>query len=150
MTTKIKWRLANRPTPNEITDLLKAGILNKDEAREILFSLETDEDRDKDSLKEEIKFLRALVEKLGTASQIITYIPQLLTPYQKYPFYQPYYMYSSGGGGGGSSLLQGSLSTTAGSSTAYAIGSASGGGAVYSALSQTQSNQPDFSDIKTF
>ena len=39
MTTKIKWRLANRPTPMELIDLTNAGLLTKEQAKEILFSL---------------------------------------------------------------------------------------------------------------
>ena len=48
----LKWRLSKLPTPDEVRELVKDKIITQDEAREILFSQETDEERDKDSLKE--------------------------------------------------------------------------------------------------
>lgn len=105
MTTKIKWRLKERPTPDEVTELFKHGLLTKDEAREILFSLENDEDRTKESLQEEIKFLRELVQKLSSdRAQIVKTIEYVQVPYKKYDWYQPYQVYCSNGSGGGRSL----------------------------------------------
>jgi len=65
MTTKLKWRLKELPETHEVAHLVKEGIMTKDEAREILFSQETEEDRTKKSLQDEIKFLRELVQKLS-------------------------------------------------------------------------------------
>ena len=67
MTTKMKlnWRLSKLPTPDEVRELVKDKVITQDEAREILFSQETEEERDKNSLESEIKFLRELVDKLA-------------------------------------------------------------------------------------
>lgn len=159
MTTKLKWRLANRPTPAEVIALKEAGLLKDDEAREILFSLETDEDRDKASLQEEIKFLRQLVKDMAvTRQQIITTIKEVEKPYINYPWYGSYQAYCSTNAqndlvsgsnynglslinGGGSSLT---LSGTANSVMTTAAGST--GGVVYNFTAPDLS----FTDIKTF
>ena len=96
MTQKLVWRLKEMPTSENLRELVKDGILSKEEAREILFSLETEEDRDKKSLESEIKFLRELVEKLAKRSEIITTIREVETPYRKYPWYNPYVIWSAG------------------------------------------------------
>lgn len=73
--------------------LVKDGLLDKEEARQILFSSETEEDRDKESLKQEIKFLRDLVEKLSNNnySRTVEIIKEVEVPiYRSYPWWQPY------------------------------------------------------------
>lgn len=151
--TKIKWRLANRPTAAEVTDLLKAELLTKDEAREILFSLETEEDRNIESLQEEIKFLRGLVDKLGSRHDIVTYIPQVLTPnYQKYPFYQPYQIYCSTAGAGGSTTNAIYTSGTGGSGSIAYLANGTSNTSSTAGLTMkysTTANDP-FTSIKTF
>lgn len=112
-TTKIIWRLANRPTPDEVASLFDKGLLNKDEAREILFSLETDEERTSKSLKEEVKFLRELIQKLSTnRTVIVETIREVDKPWRKQDWYQPYYYYANATGGATSSLT---MSTGTGS-----------------------------------
>jgi hypothetical protein len=69
--TKLVWRLGERPTSEELRNLISDEIISKEEARKILFNEETQEDRDKKSLEEEIKFLRKLVEKLSNSRQTI-------------------------------------------------------------------------------
>ena len=89
--TKIVWRLGKLPTTEELRELVKSDILTKEEAREILINLETEEERDKDSLKSEIKFLRELVEKLSKdRGQIVETIKYVEKPYSRYPWYAPY------------------------------------------------------------
>lgn len=91
---KIIWRLKEQPTTQSLQELVKNNLLTKEEAREILFSSQEQEDRDKESLKSEIKFLRELVEKLSNnRSQIITTIREVEVPYRQYPWYEPYKYY---------------------------------------------------------
>ena len=92
MTTKQKlvWRLKEQPTSENLRELVKDGILSKDEAREVLFSSETEEDRDKESLKSEIKFLRGLIEKLATTQKVVEIIRDYTPYWRKYPWYEPY------------------------------------------------------------
>ena len=90
---KIVWRLKEQPTAESLQGLVLKGILTKDEARQILFSSETEEDRDKKSLESEIKFLRELVEKLarGNSSRIVEVIREVKVPvYRQYPWWNPY------------------------------------------------------------
>lgn len=149
MTTKIKWRLANRPTPDEITLLFGQGLLTKEEAREILFSLETDEDRDKSGLQEEIKFLRELVKGMAdNRSQIVTTIREVQKPYLQYPWWQQYQVYCNAPQW--TSQLHGAqgLSNSSGITNAmYAAQSGTSNTMMYTAHPDPE---PDFTSIKTF
>ena len=110
--TKLVWRLANRPTPSEVQDLHTSGLITKDEAREILFSAESETDRDTKSLEAEIKFLRELVERLSKNSQtVITTIREIERPWSRYPWYQPYYTWCNAVGGSNLNLLSAGTST---------------------------------------
>lgn len=90
-TTKLKWRLSNLPTSNEIIALIANKIITQEEAREILFSEETQEDRNKESLKSEIKFLRELVEQLSrNRKEIVERIRYVEKPYYKWDWWNSY------------------------------------------------------------
>lgn len=95
MTTKLKWRLGKLPSPDEVALLKKEGIITKEEAHEILFSQETEEDRDSKSLKEEIKFLRQLVQSLSSSKLIVENIYTYQKPYISQSWMQPYITYCS-------------------------------------------------------
>lgn len=89
--TKLKWRLSKLPTPDEVRELVKDKIITQDEAREILFGQEQESEVNIESLEEEIKFLRKLVEKLSTGrSQIVETIRYVEKPYTKYPWWNNY------------------------------------------------------------
>lgn len=134
MTTKIKWRLSKLPDSQEVSLLVKEGILTKEEAREILISHESEEDRDKKSLQDEIKFLRELVQKLSTNSQIVQQIGYIQQPYQRYEWYQPYMVYCNSDTANQTGTL--TYSATAGTNVLY--------------TGATGTNTPDFTNIKTF
>lgn len=142
MTTKLKWRLSKLPTSEEVRDLVKDKIITLEEAKEILFSSETEEERDKDSLKEEIKFLRELVEKLSDKKSITETVKVIEHHYNQYPWYQPYYYWTTCGG---SSLVAGNC--TAGSSGTTYLNS---GIATNSVSTYCTSNDENFSQINTF
>jgi len=86
----LKWRLSKLPTSEEVISLVKDKIITQEEAREILFSQETEEDRDEESLKSEIKFLRELVDRLSTKNLIVETIRYIEKPYTKWGWYKPY------------------------------------------------------------
>ena len=94
MTKKMIWRLKEQPTPKSLLELVASKILTNDEARQILFSLQEDSERDNESLKSEIKFLRELVQKLSNGNNpiIVERIREIEMPYYKkwdwYPQYQ--------------------------------------------------------------
>lgn len=151
MTTKIKWRLANRPTPDEVGMLYAAGLLTKEEAREILISHETDEDRDKQSLQEEIKFLRSLVSSLSARSSIVEHIRTIQDPWHSKPWYVPYQAWCST-----SALTSQSALTASGSNNSVYLTSGTGAtatNAIYSVSgtgATSISSTPSFKDIQTF
>ena len=143
MTNKIVWRLPNRPTPKEVTDLLGAGILTKDEAREILFNLETDEDRDKKSLQDEITFLRKLVQNLSTNKQVIVEtIREVQVPYKQSPWVQPYINWCST-----TANASNSITYTGGSSSNLLMNDSTTG---VSWITADSSEPMGFTEIKTF
>jgi len=98
MTTKIIWRLKEQPTSEQLRELVKDGILTKDEARQVLFnSVEENSEghtsgRTKESLEEEIKFLRQLVEKLSNNNtyEIVKYVQQIEPVWRTRPWYASY------------------------------------------------------------
>jgi hypothetical protein len=145
-TTKIKWRLSNLPSPEEVIELVTANVLTNDEAREILFSLETEETRNEKSLQDEIKFLRELVAKLSSNPKvIIETIREVEKPWKRYDWYQPYYSYANSGNN------QAYLTTTTGTSTNAIMNLSAGTGLSSSTLDgQLQASNLVFTDIKTF
>lgn len=97
--TKLVWRLSKLPTPDELVLLINNKLITQEEAKEILFKSETPEDRDTESLKSEIKFLRDLVEKLSKSPvTIIETIKVVEKPYIGKPWYEPYRFYCGSSG----------------------------------------------------
>ena len=97
MTKKIIWRLKEQPTSEILRELVKDNILTKDEAREILFNLQEESERDNESFKQEIKFLRELVEKLSERQKVVTTIREIEVPiYRQYPWWKPYEIWCGG------------------------------------------------------
>ena len=127
---KIIWRLKEQPSSESLQELVASGILTKDEAREILFSSETEVDTK--SLKSEIEFLRQLVENLSkNRNTIVEVIKKYEPTWEKYHWYKPYAIWSK---------QNGMYNTTA---TIDVFSSSAGAGTV------TLQNKA-FSDIKTF
>lgn len=133
MTKKLVWRLEKRPTPDELTTLVEAGILKKEEAHEILFREEEQNERDVKSLESEIQFLRELVEKLSSRSRIVETIKEIHVPYRQYPWYGPYWHWCSSG----SSLGYANYTSGVGSST---IGSATIGANTFTSSNTSLNN----------
>jgi hypothetical protein len=138
---KLKWRLSKLPSVEELRELVKDKILTRDEAKEILFSSTSEEDREKESFKEEIKFLRELVDILTKdRSVIIEKIKYIDRPYREYQWYRPYeYWCGTGTGTHNTIATLGGITTTSDVSgdTTNAYYGAGGGSS-------------SFTDIKTF
>ena len=117
MTKSLKWRLSKLPTSEEVTKLVNDKIITKEEAREILFNEVEEEEQTLEDAKKEIKFLKELVEKLGTRTQIIENIRYIQEPYYKYTWITPYVTWC-----GGNSI---GTYTSGGTSTMYLTGNAS-------------------------
>jgi hypothetical protein len=90
MTTKLVWRLSKLPTTSEITELVLNKIITQEEAREILLKTEKDEERDSESLKSEIKFLRELVENISKNNRTVVTEYIYKYPSYNYSWIQPY------------------------------------------------------------
>jgi hypothetical protein len=93
MTKKIIWRLSEKPSTESLQKLVSSGILTKEEAREILFNEVEESDRSIDSLKEEIRFLREIIEKLSSREKIVEVVKEY---HYTQPWYQPYHYWTMG------------------------------------------------------
>ncbi len=119
MTTKLTWRLGKLPTVAELNDLVVNKIITQDEAKQVLFKEEDETKRDVQSLEEEIKFLRTLVEKLSSGNQtrIVEVIKEVQKPWYQYQWYQPYQTWCVNGNtaygvSNATNTITGSASTT--------------------------------------
>jgi hypothetical protein len=149
MTTKNKlvWRLGKLPSVDELRELVKDKILTNDEAREILFTNEEVEERDKKSLEGEIKFLRDLVETLSnTSTKTITETIRIIQqPYVQYRWYKPYDVWCS--------AADNLLNTVNGTATYYASSDGSATSINYASLDVGHTGTASaggFNSIKTF
>jgi polyhydroxyalkanoate synthesis regulator phasin len=131
MTKKIIWRLKESPTTEKLSNLVRDGILTKDEAREILFNLTDESERSIESYQQEIKFLRELIEKLSNRTQIVEVIKEVRHIHDSHPWYTPYHGWTTG-----AVYLSGTTTDTANSFT------------LTSDASMAASS--DFGDISTF
>jgi len=97
MTKKLVWRLGKLPSPDEVRELVKDKIITQEEAREILFTAETEKEVSEKDLKSEIKFLRELVVQLSNykPEKIVETIKLIEAPYHSYVWYQPYQRWAS-------------------------------------------------------
>lgn len=117
MTTQLKWRLSKLPTVDELLKLVSDKIITQEEAKEILFNKETEKERDIESYKQEIKFLRDLVDSLSknNRSNLLTEIRYIEKPYSDYYWYKPYQVLcnavSSGFSGNVSNALDSVMTT---------------------------------------
>lgn len=104
---KLSWRLAKLPTPDEVRELVKDKIITQEEAREILFSSETEETKDIKSLETEIKFLKDIITNLAkTRPEIVESIRYVQKPYyQEFPWYNGTVTYLCGNVTGGSNII---------------------------------------------
>ena len=117
MKKNLKWRLTKLPTSEEVNSLVLSKIISQEEARDILFTEENEEEKSVSDLKAEVKFLKELIEKLGNRTEIIEKIRYIEKPYYPQPWYKPYEVWctsSSLTGNGGTMYL----SNTAGASNA--------------------------------
>jgi len=97
--TKLVWRLGKLPTVQEIQDLVKDKIISQEEAREVLFSSETEELKDLKSLEAEVKFLKEIIESLSRGVRTTEVVKQIPIYYEKYPWYNgtmTWYLSTSG------------------------------------------------------
>ena len=135
MTKKILWRLKESPTTENLRELVKDKILTADEAREILFSSVEESERDIESLKSEIKFLREIVQSLSqNRSQIVTTIEKIVPIYKQFPWYRQYDIWCAN---------DNMMYCTADSNTASTA-------SLMNSINSITTSSADFTNIKTF
>jgi hypothetical protein len=155
MRTKNVWRLKESPTTTDVLELVNAGLITKEEAKDILFTQQTEEDRDKKSLQSEIKFLRELVERLSNQTKTVEIIREIQKPYQQWGWYRPYEIWC------GTTYVGTASTTTNGTNTLTALsynginGTATNGTAYVTSppivgLNKATTDVQSFSSIKTF
>ena len=142
MTKKLTWRLGKLPSTEELRELVKDKLITNEEARGILFKLEEETERDKESLEEEIKFLRELVDKLSNKTQIVEVIKEIRTPYYNYGWWNPYQTYCGG-------ATSGITYATGGTHTLTSVAT-SGSNSITHATSSVGVGKGSFSSISTF
>jgi signal-transduction protein with cAMP-binding, CBS, and nucleotidyltransferase domain len=89
MTKNLKWRLGKLPSVEEIQSLVKDKIITNEEAREILFSSQTEEEKDIKSLEAKINFLKEIIESLSRGVSYREVIRGVPIYYKKYDWYYP-------------------------------------------------------------
>lgn len=104
---ELKWRLKDLPDASGIAELVKQGVVTKEEARELLFNKETPSKNNESdivkALKKQIEFLEELVKDLAQKSTETRTIYQTVERYKPYwEKYSPYWM--SVGGSVGSAV----------------------------------------------
>lgn len=62
--TLLRWRLKGAPTLEDVTTMLDNGIINQEEARQILFS-ELDKNGQRKALEEQVEFLKDIIDRLS-------------------------------------------------------------------------------------
>ncbi len=91
MTKILKWRLSERPTPENLLKLVESGIMTKEEAKSIVLDEGEINSSDIDSIKNELELLRKMVlsisEKTENRTEIIKIIEKEIPIYRdRYPY----------------------------------------------------------------
>jgi hypothetical protein len=113
MTKKLIWRLSAKPTVEDLKIAIEAGIISKDEAKQMLVKEEDEINIDQDQLKDlkdELKLLRELV--LSNINQKETRIIE-----KHFHDYYPKYTWTNVPGGGNWATCYLNASSSLGSST---------------------------------
>lgn len=147
MKIKNVWRLKDQPTTTNVLELVNANLITKEEAKDIIFTQQTEEGRDNKSLQSEIKFLRDLVDKLsnGQSNRVVQIIHEVQKPYQQWGWYQPYYTWCST-----ATIGNNVLTTDSTNVLLNGISNATTGIAAVSYANAQTAGNTSFSNIKTF
>lgn len=94
---ELVWRLKDRPTAEGVSRLVEQGIITADQARDILFSkpVEKNNNEENKALKEQVKFLQDLVDRLVSERRSIA-VPYTYTTKTPLVYWNNLTTYSSG------------------------------------------------------
>lgn len=76
--TVLSWRLKDLPDAIGVAELVAQGVIDKDEARSLLFNdrKQSDKDEENKALKEQVKFYEKIIESLSQRNYTnITFTP---------------------------------------------------------------------------
>jgi hypothetical protein len=92
----VKWKLAEKPTADNLTKLLEAGVLTKEEVRKITIEDSVVTQSDIEAIKSEMKLMRDLILELSNRQpQYINLIQQRL-PQGNIQWVHPWINYCNG------------------------------------------------------
>lgn len=102
----LKWRLAEKPTAQNLQDLVKSEIITKEEARQILLDETQFNSKDFDDVLNEITLLRKLVLELSNIQPTtIVKIVKEYVPHYPGSWTIPYVSYCSATSGNTSNAI---------------------------------------------
>ena len=110
---QLVWKLQEKPSGHVVAELVAQGVIDKEEARQILFREEVKQSDEVVALKEMVNTLSEMVKDLMSRKSNVT-----LVPYEKVVTiprrFEPYWINAVGGTGG---ITMSSTSGTGGSTT---------------------------------
>lgn len=81
---KLTWRLASKPSLDDVTTLLEKEVITKDEARQMLFS-EVDRNGQIKALEEQVEFLKDIIDRLSKQpAQTVWHYVQAYAPQRQW------------------------------------------------------------------
>jgi hypothetical protein len=87
----LKWRLSERPSPDNILKLVEGGIITKEEAKGIILDEVSVSESEVSSVKEELALLRKLILDSTTPNNVlIKIIEKSVEPYHTWGWTLPY------------------------------------------------------------
>lgn len=94
---QLVWKLAEKPSGHVVAELVANGVIDKEEARSILFR-ETKQSDEVEALKEMVKTLQEMVKNLlarPNGVQIVPYTQVVEVPQRMQPYWDKVWMGSS-------------------------------------------------------
>jgi hypothetical protein len=116
---KLVWKLAEKPSGHVVAELVAQGVIDKGEARSILFREEVEQSDEVEALKKMVKTLQEMVKNLlarPSGVQLVPYTQIIEVPRRMQPYWERTWM--------GSGTLNGYVETTrrtSGNNTVYAM-----------------------------
>lgn len=95
----LKWRLSERPSPDNILKLVEGGIITKEEAKGIILDEVSVDEVGLNSVKEELALLRKLILDSTTPNNVlIKIIEKNIEPHHNWGWTNPYTAWCSTSG----------------------------------------------------
>jgi polyhydroxyalkanoate synthesis regulator phasin len=95
---KLVWKLQEKPSGHVVAELVAQGVIDKEEARSILFREEVKRSDEVEALEEMVKTLSEMVKELMSRQNTVTLVPytKVVTVPRRY---EPYWINAAGSTG---------------------------------------------------